>query len=157
MSTDPVIAALKAALSAGENLDLNIALGERYMVIGQPAEAVAAATRALAEDPAHIGALKLAAEAAEAAGMSAKAASWRRLHTALSGSSAPQPQVVQPLPPASAGSELIRTSLVRSPNRSIWRPAVSKLQGLAKRWKLRAGRAILCQSRQTTRCRGYAP
>ncbi len=63
MSTDPVVVALKAALGAGPDLDLHVALGERYLAIGAPEEAVSAAEAALAMDPAHLGALKLAAAA----------------------------------------------------------------------------------------------
>ena len=100
MSTDPVIIALKAALQGGPNLDLLIALGERFMVLGHAEDAVEAAQAALAEDPAHIAALKLAAEAAEAAGMTAKADSWRRLHAALSGTVAALPRRIEPSLPA---------------------------------------------------------
>ncbi|MFT5683111.1 MAG: AAA+ superfamily predicted ATPase [Myxococcota bacterium] len=101
MSTDPVIVALKAALQAGPNLDLHVALGERHQALGESAEAVAAAEAALAIDPAHLGALKLAAVAAKDAGMTTKAASWARLHAALSGVPAPTVTPIQPGLPAS--------------------------------------------------------
>ncbi len=89
MSTDPVIAALKVALQAGENLDLYVAIGERHLALGEPDDAVASAEAALAINPAHLGALKLAAEAGQAAGMTAKAEAWARLYAALSGAPAP--------------------------------------------------------------------
>ena len=91
VSTDPVITALQVALQAGENLDLRVALGERYQTLGEHREAVASAEAALAIDPAHLGALKLAAASGEALGMTTKATAWARLYAALSGAPAPAP------------------------------------------------------------------
>ena len=106
MSTDPVVVALQAALQGGANLDLHVALGERLLVLEQHAEAVASAEAALAIDPAHVGALKLAAEAATGAGMTAKAASWRRLHSALVG--APLGRIEPPLPGEAPAGAMLR-------------------------------------------------
>lgn len=84
-STDPVIAALSAALDASPHLDLRLSLAERHLALSQPEPALEHLTAALDEDPAHIKALGLAASTADKLGMTAKAASWRRLHAALSG------------------------------------------------------------------------
>lgn len=106
MTTDPVVAALQAALQGGPSLELYVALGERLLLLKQPAEAVGAAESALAVDPAHIGALKLAAEAAAGAGMTEKAASWRRLHSALVG--LPVERIAPPLPGAEPGGAMLK-------------------------------------------------
>ncbi len=116
MSTDPVVVALKAALGAGPDLDLHVALGERYLAISAPEEAVAAAEAALAMDPAHLGALKLAAAAAQAAGMTTKAAGWARLHAALSGAPAPISRIQPPLAaPGEPGGAMRRPEPVEAP------------------------------------------
>ena len=106
MSTDPVIAALQVALQAGENLDLHVALGERYQALGEHREAVASAEAALAIDPAHLGALKLAAGAGKILGMTTKAAAWARLYAALSGAPAPSaPPIPSAFPSLAAPGE----------------------------------------------------
>jgi SpoVK/Ycf46/Vps4 family AAA+-type ATPase len=87
--TDPVIAALSVALEAAPHIDLRLSLAERHLALGQPAQAMEHLTAALAEDPAHVKALGLAASAAKKLGMDTKAAAWRRLHAALSGSPGP--------------------------------------------------------------------
>ena len=54
MATDPVVAALQAALLSGPSLELHVALGERLLFLTHHAEAVQSAR---AGDPADIGAL----------------------------------------------------------------------------------------------------
>lgn len=110
MSSDPVVAALEAALQSGPSIELHVALGERLMALERPAEAVTAAEAALTIDPAHAGALRLAAEAAAGAGLTAKAASWRRLHSALVAASAGR--IETPLPAAAPVEAMLGPALV---------------------------------------------
>lgn len=88
-TSDPVVAALSAALDAAPHIDLRLSLAERLIAIDHHADALEQLTAALAEDPAHLKALGLAASTAAHLGQDAKAASWRKLHAALSGQPAP--------------------------------------------------------------------
>ena len=84
---DPVVTALDAAL-VGASPDarpaLLLALGERLLGIGEAARALGHLGDLLANDPAHLPALRLAAAAAEAAGQASRAAGYRQLAAALS-------------------------------------------------------------------------
>ncbi len=93
--TDPVIAALSTALQASPSPELRIALGERWMELAQPAQAVAVLSDALAEDPTNTRALLVAIQAAQAAGMTGRADGWQAVHRALTGISAPARQTVE--------------------------------------------------------------
>jgi len=101
--TDPVLRALEAALAAAPHLDLQLALGDRCMALGRPSDALAFFAAALAEDPAHLGALDRAARAADAAGLPQRAAGYRRLLTAMGGAAPSQPDAPTPLRLAETG------------------------------------------------------
>jgi len=71
--TDPVVMALRAALVTGEAPALRIALGQRLLHLGKPAEALAELERALTAEPANQDGLEAAVAAANAAGDRARA------------------------------------------------------------------------------------
>src|SRR5262245_38505689 len=95
MSTDPVVMALRAALSAADSVEVRVALGRRLFDLGQPGDALQELERAIALDPVNREALELAARAAAAAGDAARS---RAYELALSAPAAP-PRIQ---PPASA-------------------------------------------------------
>lgn len=96
-ASDPVLAALQAALAAAPHVDLQLAVAERLLVLGRADDALDGFTAVLDDDPAHVGALDGAARAAEAAGQPGRASGFRRLHAALTGaSSSSSPHVPQP-------------------------------------------------------------
>ena len=74
---DPVVLALRAALAAGESVEIRIALGERLLALGDPHGALGEYERALAAAPTSTAALEGAARAADAAGDAAKSAAYR--------------------------------------------------------------------------------
>ena len=83
--SDPVIAALQVALQTQPSPEVHRALGARFLALQEPAEALAAFTAILAENPADINALGQAARAAEDAGHQTRATQYRQLHQALGG------------------------------------------------------------------------
>src|SRR5262249_23028957 len=99
MSTDPVVMALRAALSAADSVELRVALGRRFLDLGQAADALQELERAIALAPANREALEAAVRAATAAGAPARA---RAYELALAATPA-KPQISPaPSPPAPA-------------------------------------------------------
>ena len=76
MSPDPVVTALRAALSAADSVQIRVALGRRLLEIGQPGEALAELERAIAAEPANREALDAAARAATALGDATRAQAY---------------------------------------------------------------------------------
>jgi AAA+ superfamily predicted ATPase len=112
MSTDPVVMALRAALSGADSVAVRIALGRRLLDIGQPAEALQELERAIALDPADREALQAAARAAVAAGDPARAQAYE---LALSAPPGP-PRISPSAPPPGAGDiPPARTGAGRAP------------------------------------------
>ena len=97
MAIDPGVLTSIAALLERDasNVALRLHLAELLLEDGQPAEALSHVSLALAARPDDVKALELAARAADAAGESAKAESYRRMVAVLN---APSPQT----PPAGA-------------------------------------------------------
>jgi SpoVK/Ycf46/Vps4 family AAA+-type ATPase len=96
-----VIAALAAAVQAApDDLPLRLHLGSLLFQAGDPTAALEQFTFVLARDPAHVEALKGAAEAAVGAGDTTRAEGYRRLHQALSSSLADPAPPRPPAPPA---------------------------------------------------------
>lgn len=89
--TDPVLSALRAALSARPDPSLHLALGDRLLALGRPGDALEAYATVLSTEPAHVEALGKAAAACQAAGLIERAAGYRRLHQALTGTTAAGP------------------------------------------------------------------
>ncbi|HEY7372177.1 MAG TPA: tetratricopeptide repeat protein, partial [Polyangia bacterium] len=77
MSSDPVVMALRAALSAADSVQIRIALGRRLLEIGQPGEALPELERVIAAEPANREALEAAARAALAVGDAARAQAYQ--------------------------------------------------------------------------------
>ena len=109
MADDPVIAALQAAMTANPHPDLHLAIGDRWLALGEAAAALECYQAILSESPAHMVALEKAALAADGAGQSGKATAYRRLYSALGGSIPVSPgptrvDVFQLEPPPAAGA-----------------------------------------------------
>lgn len=86
MTDDAATRALRAAVaSAPEDHDLRLILARRLHEQGAAAEALEECARILATEPAHVEALRLAADAATAAGLADRAVGYRRLVVALGG------------------------------------------------------------------------
>lgn len=154
MSTDPVVMALRAALSVGGDgaVAIRVALGRRLLELGQAAEALRELELAIAAQPANAEALEAAARAAEAAGDAGRAAAYRlaRGHAAPVSASAAAP----PPPPArvpSEGAEGPRLRLV-GPEDAVEpdaRPAVTFAEvGGLDEVKQRLNRSFLLPLRQ---------
>src|SRR5688572_11779067 len=77
MSHDPVVLALRAALAAGDSIEIRLALAGRFMAVGDPTAALAEYEAALALVATSREALEGAAQAADASGDAAKAAAYR--------------------------------------------------------------------------------
>lgn len=90
MSEDPVVSALRTALSAAPDASLHLALGDRLMTISRPAEALAAYQQLLAINPTDTAALAKAAAAADGAGEVGTATGYRTLLNALGAADAAQ-------------------------------------------------------------------
>src|SRR4051812_7159883 len=81
-----VVAALTAALQANpEDVPLRLHLASVLLASGDSAAALEQYAFVLTRHPAHLEALRGAAEAAEGAGEPARAEGYRRLHQALGG------------------------------------------------------------------------
>lgn len=102
MGDDPVILALRAALGAGESVEIRVALGDRWLALGNPSAALVEYEHALRAAPQHAGALDGAIRAATAAGDAAKAAAYRLAggRRPAAGSSPP----AAPTPPAAVAT-----------------------------------------------------
>ncbi|HEX3594171.1 MAG TPA: AAA family ATPase [Polyangiaceae bacterium] len=74
---DPVLLALRAALSKSESPELRRAAAERLLSLSRPAEALTEAETALRRAPSDAGLLQLAARAAEASGDGARSIAYR--------------------------------------------------------------------------------
>src|SRR5438067_24559 len=96
-----VIAALRAAIIGNpEDLPLRLHLGSMLLAAGSHASALEQFAEVLARDPAHLDALRGAAEAAEGLGQTLRAGAYRRLYQALAaGGGAQLPWSVIPVPP----------------------------------------------------------
>ncbi|TNE86346.1 MAG: AAA family ATPase [Deltaproteobacteria bacterium] len=99
MSEDPVVTALRTALSAAPDPSLHLALGDRLTVLGRHSEALQAFQQVLAANPTDTEALTRAAQAAESAGDAAKAIGYRTLLTALGAADAQHAPTAVPLTP----------------------------------------------------------
>ena len=77
MKTDPVCAALRAAIAAKDSIELRVALGRHLLSLGAPGEALAEFDAALSLEPTARDALTAAAEAAAALGDEARARAYR--------------------------------------------------------------------------------
>jgi SpoVK/Ycf46/Vps4 family AAA+-type ATPase len=100
MSNDPVVMALRAALSAVDTVEVRVALGRRLLELGLPGDALTELERAVALDPANREAL---AEAARAAGAAGDAARARAYELALAATAAAANPPSKPAaPPTSA-------------------------------------------------------
>ena len=91
MGEDPVILALRAALAGGDGVELRLALGERLLATGAPAEALVELERALVLAPSNAVVLARVAAAAEACGDTARARSYQLALQALVRARAPAP------------------------------------------------------------------
>jgi len=96
MSTDPVVVALRAALAAGDNVQVRVALGRRLLELGQVDEALQEIERAIAIDPTNRDALT---EAARAAGVAGDAARAQAYELALGAASRAPTAPPRPAPP----------------------------------------------------------
>jgi AAA+ superfamily predicted ATPase len=76
VSDDPVIKALRAALAAGDSVEIRLALGHHLQKVGDSTAALAEFEAALNLDPTHAQALEGAAACARACGDAAKAAAY---------------------------------------------------------------------------------
>ena len=88
---DPVVMALRAALVTGEAPALRIAIGQRLLQLGKPAEALAELERALTAEPANQDGLEAAAAAANAAGDRARADAYAMALSAHRGTVSARP------------------------------------------------------------------
>ena len=107
MAEDPVVMALRAALSSSEQAAIRVALGERLLTLGRAADALAELEAGLQHDPTDVAVLGAAAEAARQAGDVGKATAYDLALGALAGGeSAPTPARPTPLGavPADAGA-----------------------------------------------------
>jgi AAA+ superfamily predicted ATPase len=104
---DPtVIVAIKAAADAApDNLELRLHLVSLLANDGQPVEVLEQCGVILSRQPDHLEALAYAADAAMALGDSARAEGFRRLHRALGGLQARQPDPPVAGPPATDAGE----------------------------------------------------
>lgn len=98
---DPVVLALRAALAAGDLLEIRVALADRIAALGDQRAALVEYEHALRLQPTSVPALDGARRAAEAAGDELKANAYRIAARALAAPS-PSPPVPNPeSPPAS--------------------------------------------------------
>jgi len=95
MAQDPVVLALRSAISAADSAELRAALGEHLLRTGDPKEALAEAEAGLRLSASSAALVDLAARAAEASGDSARAQAYRLAASAL-GSPAPAPAQAPP-------------------------------------------------------------
>ena len=102
MSTDPVVMALRAALSGADSVEIRVALGRRLLDVGQPADALQELERAITLDPANRDALQAAARAAAAAGDPARAQAYE---LAVSGSAPAAPPGISPVAPVAPADD----------------------------------------------------
>ncbi|RNI22889.1 ATP-binding protein [Flexivirga caeni] len=99
MSTEPVIDALRAALAADQhNHAVRTHLAQLLLDAGRAAEALTEATTVLAARPDDVGALRIAATAAQASGDDARAAAYGRMADALEPRPAGTDQPAAPAP-----------------------------------------------------------
>lgn len=98
MADDPVVLALRAALGAGEQPAIRIALAQHLTRSGQPADALVELEVALQHDPTNLEVLALAATTAKEAGDPAKASAYEVAYNALAGSKPTEPPPAAPPP-----------------------------------------------------------
>ena len=99
---ESVVRALEVAVAAApHDVGLRVHLATLLLAAARPAEALEHAAHALSLQPAHLGALQAAAEAAEGSGNAERAVGYRTLLTALGGA-APKPTASAPPPPPAA-------------------------------------------------------
>jgi len=100
---DSVVKAMEGAVAAAPaDVPLRVHLARLLMSASRPDAALEHAAAALALQPAHLGALEVAAEAAAAVGDSARTLGYRTLLSALSGGSAMAAAAPVPAPPPAA-------------------------------------------------------
>jgi SpoVK/Ycf46/Vps4 family AAA+-type ATPase len=108
VAVDPgVLSALEAVVAAEPaNYAVRMHLAGLLVQAGQPGRALAHLEPVLLAEPTNVGALALAAQAAEAVGDKARADAWRRVAGALTGTPTGQPMP----PPPSPGSAPLGTT-----------------------------------------------
>jgi AAA+ superfamily predicted ATPase len=100
-----VIAALQAAVQASpEDMPLRVHLASLLLEAGDHTAALEHFTTVLTRDPAHLEAIRGAAQAAEGAGDHARAEGYRRLLQALGGTPGPSGPAPPPSPPSKRDS-----------------------------------------------------
>src|SRR5213080_3174246 len=116
-----VIAALRAALDGNpEDVPLRLHLGAMLLTAGDHAGSMEQFAEVLARDPAHLDALRGAAEAAEGLGQTLRAGAYRRLYQALAAGTALN---CSPLPPPPAEEEQPRMPRFFDPAEVLGEPA----------------------------------